>query len=222
MNGKIENCRFDYSDLRGIRIWATTMQDVSFRHANLRDSVLGGVKDGVWNRFIDVDFSEANLSRTIYEAAEFERCAFVDSNIVNVDFQSSNFKNCRFEGELKDVLFYRHGFKGEGYPPNEMMDVDFTGANLHDVDFRDLDLAGVRFPSDDEHLVIQNFAVALDRAAAALEKNEDEVAKRLIAFIRRYRRWAVPGQAQGIINLRDLAEIVGENGVRRFVDALRK
>jgi uncharacterized protein YjbI with pentapeptide repeats len=217
MRGLVENCRFDDCNLQGVRFWATSFRGVSFKGANLRGSVLGGAHEGVRNTFSGVDFSEANLSGTTYEAAAFERCVFSNAKLVKIDFQTSTFTDCRFEGELDDVLFYRHGFKGEKYPPNEMMNVDFSLARLKHVGFRGLVLDRVRLPNDDEHIVLKNFAATLDQMVAALQRQSDPIAKKLVAFIGIKRKWAVANQAQGYINVPDLADLVGDEGVKRFV-----
>lgn len=220
MGGVVENCRFDGCNLQDVRIWATLFRDVSFEGANLRGSALGGAHEVVRNTFLDVDFSKANLSGTTYQAAAFERCAFSNAKLTKIDFQSSTFKDCRFEGELNDVLFYRHGFKGENYPPNEMVNVDFTRAKLRSVGFRNLVLDRVRFPQDSEHIVIKNFARSIDQMTEMLSRQNDVTAKKLIAFIRIDREWLLPNQAQGVINIRQMADLVGEEGVQRFMAAI--
>lgn len=220
MRGHVENCRFDGCNLKGARIWATTFRDVSFRGANLHGSVLGGVHDGVRNTFVGVDFPEANLTGTIYEAAAFERCTFCNAKLVKIDFQTSTFTACRFEGQLDDVLFYRNGFKGERYPPYEMVNVDFTRARLKHVGFRGLVLDLVRLPDDEEHIVLKNFPATLDQMAATLQRHGDALSKKLVAFIGIDRKWTVPNQEQGYINVPDLADIVGEEGVARFLAAI--
>jgi uncharacterized protein YjbI with pentapeptide repeats len=220
MRGLIENCRFDDCDLQAVRIWATSFRNVSFKGANLRGSVLGGAHEGVRNTFVDVDFSEANLTGTIYEAAAFERCTFRKAKLVKIDFQTSGFKDCLFEGELDDVLFYRQGFKGEKYPPNEMANVDFSCATLRHVGFRGLMLDRVRLPNDDEHIVLRDFAATLDQMVTALQRPSDPVATKLVAFIGIKRKWAAPNQAQGYINVSDLADLVGQEGVKRLLAAI--
>jgi hypothetical protein len=46
--------------------------------------------------------------------------------------------------------------------------------------------------------------------------------KKLIALINIRRKWAVPNQPQGVINLADFADVVGEEGVKRFIAAIPK
>ena len=220
MRGLIENCRFDKCNLQSVRIWATSFREVSFKGANLRGSVLGGAHEGVRNTFTGVDFSEANLTGTIYQAAGFERCTFCNAKLAKIDFQTSTFTDCRFEGELDDVIFYPRGFKGEDYPPNEMVNVDFSRARLRHVGFRRLMLDRVRLPNDDEHIVLRNFEVTLDQMTAALQGQSDPIAKKLVAVIGNNRKWTAPNQVQGCINIVDLAGVVGEEGVKHFVAAI--
>jgi hypothetical protein len=90
------------------------------------------------------------------------------------------------------------------------------------VGFRGLTLDQVRLPHDVEHLLIMNFALALDKMVDALKQQEDSTARKLIAFLIIRRKWAVLNQVQGIINIRDLADVVGEEGVQRLVSVVPK
>jgi uncharacterized protein YjbI with pentapeptide repeats len=212
---ELENCRFDNCQLQDLRIWSTTLKQCSFRRSNLRTAALGGIEKGRRNVFSGVDFSGADLRRTAYTAAAFEGCLFANTRLDKVDFQTSTFVDCRFEGELKEVLFYRRGFKGEAFPPNEMRDVDFTRARLHLVEFRGLALDRVRFPEDGGYLVIHNYAAALDKIIASLEQSAEVPAGQVATYLGMARKWAPPGNAAGLLNLLDIAEIAGEELVRR-------
>jgi uncharacterized protein YjbI with pentapeptide repeats len=222
MDCEIENCIFDGCELKGARIWASTFRDSSFRGADLSGSVLGGVKEGVRNVFAGVDFSDSNLTGTIYQAAAFERCLFRGAKLVKIDFQTTTFTDCRFEGELDDVLFYYRGFGGDKYPPNEMVNVDFSKARLRHVGFRGLTLDRVRLPHDDDHIVLRDFARTLDEMRLTLGLTGDALSKKLVAFVGVRRKWATPNQVQGYISLPDLAAVVGEEGIKRFIAAIPK
>ena len=120
------------------------------------------------------------------------------------------------------MLFYRRGFEGAMFPPNEMINVDFSHAKLRQVGFRGLTLDRVQLPQDAEHVVIRNFASALDETIDVLKRQEDTAARKLIAFLQIRRNWADLGQTQGVVNLKDLEGVAGEEGVRRFMAALPK
>ena len=213
------NCRFDECRLPGPRAWSSSFVDCTFIGANLRECMLGGVDKGRRTAYQRVDFSKADMRSTIYEAAAFEGCAFRSTKLAGTDFQSSTFKDCVFEGEIRNVLFYRHGFKGERFPPNEMINVDFRRARLHDVAFRGLAMDQVMFPEDDDHVVIDDYPAVLERIVAILLGQGDQTARSLVYSLEIDHQWLVPG-ARRAINLRDLHEDGGRELVDRFVEVL--
>ena len=87
------------------------------------------------NTYVGVDFTEADLRGTAYVAAAFERCLFRKTKLLKVNFGTSTFADCRFEGQLREVIFWRsnlfaRGFPEDAFPPNEMVNVDFSRAQL--------------------------------------------------------------------------------------------
>jgi uncharacterized protein YjbI with pentapeptide repeats len=219
-DAKIRNCLFDNCQMQDLRIWSTVIDESSLKATNLKDSSLGAVQNGRRNTFSGVDFSGADLRGAGFNAASFERCLFRNTRLVKIDFQSSTFKDCQFEGELRDVIFSRRGFKGEALPQNEMINVDFTRAKFWAVQFRDLKLDRVTLPQDDEHILITNFVPTLNRVLEVLKQHGDKTARKLAAFIGIDLKWAAPDQVQGVMNIRDLAEVVGDEGVARFIAVL--
>jgi uncharacterized protein YjbI with pentapeptide repeats len=230
MDSEISNCCFDRCDLHDFRLCATTFRDCSFRGADLRDTALGaatitGPFKGKRNHFVGVDFAEADLRGTSYVAAAFEGCAFRNTKLVKTNFATSTFVNCRFEGELREVLFWHsdlssRGFPENSFPSNEMRNVDFSHARLLDVEFRGLSLDGVRLPNDTEHIVINDYGRVLDKMLAALKVQGDETARLLIAYLGVDRRWAVP-TGRGVLNRESLAA-AGEDAVERVLELLHQ
>lgn len=219
---EINNCRFDNCQLQDLRLWSTKISETSFRSANLRKAALGGVQDGKRNVFSGVDFTEADLRQTAYTAAAFNRCIFSNAKLEKIDFQTSTFSECQFEGELLRVLFYRCAFKGEAFPANEMVNVDFSRAKLRYVEFRGLSLDRVRLPNDAEHIVIKNYPAALDKLIAALQQQSNLASRKLAAYLGVFRKWAAPNQVQGVLNAEDLAEIAGPDAVNSVRELLRQ
>jgi uncharacterized protein YjbI with pentapeptide repeats len=217
---EIQDCRFDACQLEGLRVWSSRFSETSFRAASLRKAVLGGVQDGRRNIFSNVDFTEADLRQSIYKAASFEGCVFGNAKLVKIDFQTSTFSDCTFEGELREVIFCRRGFKGDSFPANEMKNVDFSRARLHFVEFRGLSLDHVRLPNDAEHIIVTNYVETLDRMLDALRVQDDPTARTLAGLLGNRRKWAAPDQFQGVLNIEDLREIAGEDGVQRVLSLL--
>lgn len=218
---QVVNCHFDNCDLRDWRVWATTFSDCSFRRADLRNSVLGGVEGGARCVYSTVSFANADLRGTIYKAAGFEQCDFRGARLEKIDFQTSTFVDCVFEGELRDVLFYRRGHEGEGFPENDMVNVDFTHASLRHVSFRGLTLDRVRFPNDADHIVIKDPGATVDRLVGILQQQGDSTSLKLAAFLNIGRKWLESSQAQKVINKRDLTEAVGPTGLQMLLKLLR-
>jgi uncharacterized protein YjbI with pentapeptide repeats len=228
---EISNCIFDRCDLRDLRLCDTTFRDCTFHKANLRDGALGaatvsGPFAGKRNSFIGVDFSKADLRKTVYVAADFERCLFRNTILDKVGFGTSTFVDCQFEGELREVLFWRsdlfaRGLAENAFPPNEMKNVDFSHARLLDVEFRGLTLDQVKLPLDDEHIVINDLPMVLDKIISALHGQADETARVLTAYLGIVRKWAVPG-ARGVLNKRSIAEAVNGEAVERLVTLIEK
>jgi uncharacterized protein YjbI with pentapeptide repeats len=217
---RLTNCRFDRCQMEDLRVWDTTFKDCSFRGANLRDSALGPGMDSKRNIYLNVDFTETDLRGTNYNVALFEGCFFRNAKIKGIDFQTSAFVDCIFEGELNDVLFYSRGYEGEKYPANEMINVDFSRATLRYVGFRGLTLDKVRFPKDENHLVFRDVVGTLNRLIETLKRQGDEVAEQLVRYLDIDRKHISPNQAQAVINLQDLADTFGSEAVARLRDLL--
>lgn len=216
----INNCVFDNCQCREWGLWGTTISDTTFKAADLRRAALGGVREGKRNTYRRVDFAAADLRQIACTAAEFVECTFKDTRLSKIDFQTSSFSNCSFEGELREVLFYRKGFDSESLPPNNMVGVDFTRAKLRFVEFRGLDLEDVRFPADQDHIVLNDYPKTLDRLIQVFEAQSDVASKKLTAYLRVLRKWAGPKQRRGIVNKYDLIELVGDGGLKRFLQVL--
>jgi uncharacterized protein YjbI with pentapeptide repeats len=212
---QIRNCVFDRCRMSDLRVWSTDFVDVSFRSADLRGAVLGGtsVEDSRRNRFHDVDFTAADMRGTMYRAAEFVRCKFNRAKLTKVEFQSSTFTDCSFEGELRGVIFSHKGFDCERFPPNEMKRVDLRQATLRRNEFRGLDPDDVLFPEDEDHIVIDDYPQSLDRLLAYFGGRPDMGSQRLASCFEHDKMWLGPRQKVGVLNKHDLLESGGEEGL---------
>lgn len=220
-NCTIQNCVFDNASCDDWRMWATSVSDSSFASASLREASMGGALDGETNRFENVRFINTDMRGTAHRSEAFIGCTFDNANLLKVDFQGSRFTRCVFRGELHEVMFYDRAFRGERFPPNTMEDVDFTGASLHSVEFRRLNLDRVRFPADSEHLLLSNYPAALDYAMAQLQ-GEDVSSRMARAYLEFSRKWVGPQQKVGIFNRLDLVEFLGEDDSAELVRLLRE
>jgi fluoroquinolone resistance protein len=212
---QIRNCIFDRCRLDDMRVWSTDFASVSFRFTDLRGTVLGGTtdNDNRRNTFHDCDFTAADMRGSIYGAAEFLRCKFNRAKLDKVDFQSSAFVDCSFEGELRDVVFCRKGFDCERFPPNEMKRVGLRRAKLRGTTFMGLDLDEVLFPEDEDHIVVDDFPQILDLLLAHFGRRSDIGSRVLVAGFKHDKKWLGPRQKVGVLNKHDLLESGGEDGL---------
>ena len=136
------------------------------------------------------------------------------------DDEPSSFVRCRFAGDLKDVIFWDHGFRTGKAAPNRMEDVDFGDAPLRFVEFRRLDLDRVTFPSSPEHLVVRAYRRTLDCALGAVERVDNPPGRRARALVEHRRKWSGPHQETGVFYLSDLGE--NEADAAWLADILRR
>jgi uncharacterized protein YjbI with pentapeptide repeats len=216
----IADCRFDGARCVDWRMWRTRIADTSFCSADLRGSALGGIKSGTRNAFRGVDFTNADLRQTVHQSADMVACTFCKTNLSGVDFQGTVFVDCTFEGELSKVLFYRHAFRGEAFPPNEMKGVDLRQAKLLYVQFRGLDMDQVYWPEDGEHFLVEDYPATLDRMLAAFGARSDLGSKRVAAVLGMHRKWAGPNQRLGVVSKAELLALGGAEAVVEFLRVL--
>lgn len=220
-NSRIKGCRFDHADCEGLGVRATDVTETSFVGANLRDAVLGPWYKDRGNKYKFVDFSSADMRGLISTTAAYSDCNFSEARLDKVDFQSSSFIRCRFAGEMREVLFYSKTFNSKKKDPNPMEDVDFTQAKLHWVEFRGLNLDRVRFPQDDDHILIKNYRCVLGRALNALRDHQSQYAGRLRAILELEQKWLGPMQEVGLVRRLDFRERWGKEGEEFAVELMR-
>jgi uncharacterized protein YjbI with pentapeptide repeats len=216
----ITDCVFDKARCQDWRLWNTTVTDCTFCSTDLRNSVLGAIKDSRRDVFRGVVFRKTDMRGTIYASAEFDHCIFENARLDKVNFNGSSFSHCSFEGELREVMFYRKAFRAEDLPPNEMDHIDFTRARLRSVEFRGLELKSVFFPDDEDHIILDNYPQTLDKLLGKLAGRTDRAARLLIALLSLKRKWAAPSQRRGILSRLDIIDAIGNEDAKRFLELI--
>lgn len=222
LGATIEDCRIERGGCRDWRMWRTTVVDSSFANSDLRGSALGGIQNGGRNVFRRVDFTRADLRSTAHISADYDQCRFVNAKLRKVDFQGSIFTDSTFEGSLREVMFYRHAFRGEAYPPNEMRGVDLRKASLEYTDFRGIDLRHASLPNDEHHVVFVDCRTALSHAIASLSSEPDEGCRRLGAYLASRLEWIPEAAARGVLHLGELCEVGEEPAVAVFLRTIER
>ena len=221
LNSRIINCCFDNANCAKWGLWGTDVAHTSFINTNLRAAVLGPWYENRGNTYQFVNFSRADMRDLVSPAATYMDCDFSNAKLDKVEFESSSFIRCRFAGELREVMFYDHGFKTGKPDPNPMEDVDFSEAKLRWVDFRRLNLDRVKVPDDRDHVIVKYYRCVLERALAALKDNETPAGRGLMAVLKNDLKWIGPRREVGIFNRLDFREVWGEEGEEFAVRILR-
>jgi uncharacterized protein YjbI with pentapeptide repeats len=219
-NSLMTNCRFDRSKCEDWRLWGTNITESSFISASLRRSVLGPWYEGRGNTCKLVNFSKADMWKLVSPAATYEDCDFSNARLESIDFQSSGFVRCCFAGELREVMFYDHGFETGKPDPNPMEDVDFSKAKLRWVAFRRLDLKQVRLPHDGDHLIVTNYPCVLQHALQKLTHAKERHEIELRGLLKNYLKWVGAEQKIGIFSRLDFVDAWGKVGEEFATDLL--
>jgi uncharacterized protein YjbI with pentapeptide repeats len=149
-----EDCLFEKTRMVSSSFWDCSISNCTFRECDLTDVVLGGRVGLSSGGITDVEFHDGKFVGVVFSFPRIERCLF-DCDIVDVDFDGSQFVDCKFTGKL-DIVVFRRKYNPLATdtigialmaPENKMKRVDFSCANLHDVDFRSgVDLGDCAFP----------------------------------------------------------------------------
>ncbi len=139
---KFANCVFDKCSFEQCRLcdiysvgWnerGCHFVEVSFKGSCFTNAAIG-IECSIYHK---VDFSDADFSRAIFYCPQFRSCNFSNARITGIDFNASNFIDCKFMGRIENVWYRRsYPFKGDEKrfgrtKPNEMIRVDFSEAEL--------------------------------------------------------------------------------------------
>lgn len=155
----ITNCRFDGATFEDFRLWSTSISDSSFRGAKFSElTVLDGRTSfglGARCHHRRTDFSGANLGGLSVQQATFEDCDFSHARLNGALF-ACDLVRCRFAGHLDDVTF-----SGRGMIAPRFEAVDLSGADLHYVGFRGIDLDDFRLPDDPRLRLVERWPCVL-------------------------------------------------------------
>lgn len=208
----VRNCRFDNARFDGLRVWRTSVRSSSFRGAALVGASIGAWQEGKGNEYVDVDFTGADFSQIGCSAATFVNVDFSLAKLVKINFSASSFVRCTFAGSIREVVFWDLPPNSEKPTPNSMKDIDFTAAELHDVEFRGLRLDGVRLPTGNGHVIVRNYRHVLERGIERIKG-----VNAFGAVLAHELHWAHPQREVGIWHWDELGETDAE---REAISAL--
>lgn len=212
MGSRLTRCRLDGARCDDWRMWKSTFSDTTFVGTDLRGATIGSrYKDGERNSWIGVDFSRADLRDAIVQQARLEACLFSDTKLDGVQFVGCEVSRSSFAGRLRRVVFDgRHLPNMEGPPAPELVDVDFTNAFFHQVEFAGYNLQAVRLPPDPDLMVIPRIRCVAREALAELGEDQSTEARSLRALLERELRGPGTEQDAYVFNRRDYVAMRGD------------
>jgi hypothetical protein len=222
MDATVRNCVFNQAFCQGWRIWSTKILNSSFAEADLRGSQLGALFQGRASEYHQVDFTKADLRHSHFPSTELIGCTFIKGKLKKLRFNGCSLSDCVFEGTLPEVSFYREGWNTDA--PNtigrEMVNIDFSRAKFRWVEIRGYDLDQVKFPADNDHLIVEDVKNSLGRIIKVLRDRPDKGSHGMAAALETVLKWTGPNQRRGVISKHDLLETVGEDYLDEVVNLI--
>jgi uncharacterized protein YjbI with pentapeptide repeats len=202
------DCRFDGAHLPDLRTRDSTFSSCSFSGADLGKAVLGP-----GSRFQDCDFGDALMEGVQTDCAAFFGCEFAGAQLARDDFNRTTFERCHFAGLVQEVSFRAESWHvdevtGRPAPPdaNCVLDCDFSQARLRSVSFEHLNLKGVRFPNNDEHLALTDLRCVLLRLRQQVAGDDSRAARQLSLRVEQQLSALPRSRSHGYLSLEDMTE----------------
>ncbi|MBX3354865.1 MAG: pentapeptide repeat-containing protein [Phycisphaeraceae bacterium] len=212
----LEDCVFDRCNLNGMIARRCAIRRCTFARTDLRNSDIAATIDPPWNEITDTVFDRADFRGATFSVAVFGNCAFRDCRLKRIDFDSSVFERCVFEGRLDQVIFGSQVLSAESTPPNLMSGVDFTSATFGFVEFRRIDVRRAKFGTSCDLVLVSPHRACLDSLLQLLEAETDPGTPGVKAAIEIDRRWALPGDSVGVLHLPDFTSKLSPARAARF------
>jgi len=221
-NSLFEKCYFEKVDFSSFSDHKNIFKECYFKSCKFSNASIG--HGG--SEFSNCEFEDCNFLKAIFVRAEFINVIFKNSRINNIDFNASSFENCSFEGELRNIWF-RGGFPLEsdisyfGVPKkNEMKNVSFINAELHDLTFSDnCDLSTIKIKYSDRYYVYDKWKERLSYLKSNILNWNEREKKEAEIFINVYSVHAKKQDWQ-IINIDDIERDYGKEVAFKIVSCM--
>lgn len=153
LGGKIEGCVFEACNLDRISFFGTAISNTRFEDCSLKSAHMGGHIPVLRQEcsFEQIEFDCSNLEASTHSDEKYTNCIFRNCRVDGVEFRGAVFKDCKFTGKLRNVLFERdYAFGKRTSVHNTMLRCDFTSCLLVNTYFRNIDLDKSMFSSTED------------------------------------------------------------------------
>jgi uncharacterized protein YjbI with pentapeptide repeats len=207
----VEDCALAGISGREMGLLRVRVRGCSLQGADLRGTRLGSSGYGAISEYDGVDFCGADLSSQSVVTAWFRDCDFSGARLDRKTFSDCGLVRCRFAGVVEDVRFLSSGGRsGTAEGPDQVEELDLSGAELRHVTIRGMDPGAVRLPDDPALRFIRNYPRVIRKALQALEGRTDKPGMSLLWQFRELLRGIDLGLPVGLLNRNDYVRIGGE------------
>lgn len=217
------DCLFERALLDNAKFAACRFDGCSFARADLAVVNLGqiwGNGPPLPSRFSDCSFANATFGFTFAYGSEFERCDFTRMRSRDSHWYGVRFVDCTFAGEIKTAKFHATDPNSRLPRRPDMLDgLDLSRTSLTECEFHGLNLHDTRFPTDDHHLVVEDYPCFLEQLAAGLAQPKSRAGTYSLGWIKREQKRLGPSQRHGLVNLGDVVDPWPEDGQRELAAA---
>jgi uncharacterized protein YjbI with pentapeptide repeats len=211
------DCLFDKAKMEDLRAWTTTVRDCSFVGASLKGAALATPQDG-GNTWENVVFDGADLRQMVAKGGRILGCSFKKTKLLRANFEQVALQRCVFAGPMVEVTFDGRELPGEP-APSPMVEVDFSEATFHELNFWGCRFEECAFPAKDITL-IPDYPSYARRMFGALERDGSVPALMVEGVLENELNMAgVPADATAVYNRQDWMSI-GGSGMATLFDRL--
>lgn len=138
--GVLVSCDFTGAQISSLKLWGAEVEGCQFAFA----------------RATFIDFKNAIVRKSMFDGSDLDKSRWVDAMVEGSSFRQSSFGNSQFDsGRFRHCDFRQSRFRptsmlppismrGAVFETCDFRDVDFTGADLSFVIFRDCKLGNIR------------------------------------------------------------------------------
>lgn len=178
------NCLFTETRAEELRIYATDFNNCEFLKTNFSYSFMNMNIASHSGSYMNCKFTKTNLKECVFSFPIVDNCFFQDCNLYATNFDGSRLRHVKFKGKVdspwfkgfsisadKSLFLIFNRINPRDYP-NEMVNVDFTEAELRGVSFSDsIDLTQCHFPENEMYIYIENLNQLMSKVRLAIEQN---------------------------------------------------
>lgn len=183
-NCTIKNCIFFDAKANSLDVIATNFSKCDFTKTNFSKSFLNSNINTNSGSYFSCLFNETNLSYSSFLFPIIEDCIFNSCKLIEVNFDGSRLKNCKFIGHFQSGWFRAYSIFANSFSfstfhflnpkkhINKMENVDFSECYLEDVLFlNEIDLSKCNLPRNENYIIVKN----LEKVVTLMKKEINEI-----------------------------------------------